>query len=146
MNFKPLNTVHILVFWYIVNCLIYGQKTVKQSLADSHNLSPVEQILSEEHLFSEQEYSTTSYNLGWFYRGEGGVYLLQLVTTSYNRDLFVKWTEIKGKLFIYFKTSFFCIKNVYLKCICFINGNRKKFALHFKKQNKNQSFRFEMEY
>ena len=48
----------------MVNCLIYGQKTVKQSSADSHNPSPVEQILSEEHLFSEQEYSTTSYNLG----------------------------------------------------------------------------------
>ena len=26
MRLKPLNTVHILVFWYILNCLIYGQK------------------------------------------------------------------------------------------------------------------------
>ena len=62
----------------MVNCLIYGQKTVKQSSADSHNPSLVEQILSEEHLFSEQESSTTSYNL------DEGRWRGVFVTTCYN--------------------------------------------------------------
>ena len=90
------------------------KKTVKQSSADSHNPSPVEQILSEEHLFSQQESSTTSYNLYDCIRGGGGCIcytLLQLLTT---RICLSNELKIKENYLFISKLLFFCIKKMFI--------------------------------